>query len=107
MVIVQVSYNYAEDPEVWARAYTPERARMFVDLPGLAWKIWLDAPEEKRTGGIYCFQDRASAEAYVNGPLLGRHRANPALSNLTVTMSDTRDEMGRITRAPTGVPAHA
>lgn len=101
MVIVQVSYNYSEDPETWAKAYTAERARMFVDLPGLEWKIWLDAPEERRTGGIYCFRDRASAEAYVNGPLLGRHRANPALSNLTVTVSDTREEMGRITRAPT------
>ena len=101
MVIVQVSYNYSEDPETWAKAYTAERARLLVYLLGFYGMIWLDVREERRTGGIYCFRDRASAEAYVNGPLLGRHRANPALSNLTVTVSDTRDEMGRITRAPT------
>ena len=103
MVIVQVNYRYEGDPVEWARAYTEERARMFVDLPGLVWKIWLDAPEENRTGGIYLFRDRAHAQAYVDGPMLGRHRVNPVISDLTVTMSDTRDAMGAITRAP--VPA--
>ncbi len=73
---------------------------MFVDLPGLHWKIWLDAPEDHRTGGIYHFKDRASADAYVNGPLMDRHRKNKALQNLQVRTFNTRDEMSRVTRAP-------
>lgn len=101
MVIVTVNYSYAGDPVEWAKAYTKARAELFVDLPGLKWKIWLDAPEENRTGGIYLFEDRASAEAYANGPLLGRHRANPAISDLQVRLFNTRDDMGKVTRAPT------
>ena len=105
MVIVQVNYRYEGDPVEWAKAYTPERAAMFQDLPGLVWKIWLDAPEENRTGGIYLFRDRAAAEAYVNGPMLGRHRKNPAIHDLEVRVSGTRDAMNAVTRAP--VPAAA
>ncbi len=100
-MIVTVNYTYAGDPREWAKAYTRERAEMFVNLPGLKWKIWLDAPERNGTGGIYFFDDRASAEAYVNGPLLARHRANPAISDLQVRLFETRDDMGRVTRAPT------
>lgn len=100
MVIVQVSYNYDEEPSVWEKAYTADRAAMFVDLPGLEWKIWLNAADERRTGGIYCFRDRGSADAYVNGPLLGRHRMNPKISNINVTVSDIREDMSAITRAP-------
>ena len=73
---------------------------MFVNLPGLQWKIWLDAPEDKRTGGIYLFEDSTSADAYSNGPLMDRHRNNPALINLQVRTFNTRAEMSRITRAP-------
>ena len=100
MVIVTVNYGYNGDPEEWAKAYTPERAEMFVNLPGLKWKIWLDAPEDNRTGGIYLFNDRASADAYANGPLMDRHRKNPALLDLQVRIFNTREEMSRITRAP-------
>lgn len=107
MTVVQVNYRYAGDPAEWAKAYTEERARMFENLPGLVWKIWLDAPEENRTGGLYLFRDRASAEAYVDGPMLGRHRANPAISDLVVRVSETRDAMGTITRAPVPVAVDA
>jgi hypothetical protein len=100
MIIVQVNYRYDGDPAEWAKAYTPERAQQFENLPGLIWKIWLDAPNENRTGGIYLFKDRASAQAYVNGPVIARHRANPAIHDHTVRISDTRDAMGAITRAP-------
>ena len=100
MVIVTVNYEYEGDPAEWAKAYTPERAEMFVNLPGLQWKIWLDAPEDKRTGGIYLFEDRASADAYSNGPLMDRHRNNPVLQNLQVRTFNTREEMSRMTRAP-------
>jgi hypothetical protein len=100
MVMVTVNYEYEGDPVEWAKAYTPERAEMFVNLPGLLWKIWLDAPEDLRTGGIYHFEDRASADAYTNGPLMDRHRNNSLLQNLQVRTFNTRAEMNRITRAP-------
>ena len=100
MVIVTINYEYEDDPVERAKTYTPERAEGFVNLPGLDWKIWLDAAEDKRTGGIYHFEDRASADAYVNGPIVDRMRTNKALKNLQVRTFNTREEMSRITRAP-------
>ena len=100
MVIVTVNYEYEGDPAEWAKAYTPERAEMFVSLPGLQWKMWLDAPEDKRTGGIYLFEDRASADAYS----MARSWIGTALirrfQNLQVRTFNTREEMSRMTRAP-------
>lgn len=104
MIIVQVNYRYDGDPVEWAKAYTPERAQVFAEMPGLIWKIWLDAPEENRTGGVYLFEDRASAEAYINGPIIARHKTNPVIHDHTVWISETRDVMGAITNAPTKRP---
>ena len=100
MVIVTVNYEYEGDPVERAKTYTPERAEVFVDLPGLDWKIWLDAAEDKRSGGIYHFRDWASANAYVNGPIIDRMRNNKALKNMQIRTFNTREDMSRITRAP-------
>ncbi len=32
--------------------------------PGLIWKVWTEAPERKVAGGVYLFEDEASARAY-------------------------------------------
>ena len=51
-----------------------EMAEAFGDLagiigrsPGLRWKIWTENPEEGLGGGIYLFEDDASALAYIGG----------------------------------------
>lgn len=31
---------------------------------GLIWKVWTEAPERKVGGGVYLFEDEASARAY-------------------------------------------
>ena len=31
--------------------------------PGLIWKVWTEAPERKVAGGVYLFEDEASARA--------------------------------------------
>lgn len=48
------------------------------EMPGLVFKIWTENEEEGRAGGIYCFEDRHSAETY-----LARHRARLAAMGLT------------------------
>ena len=50
----------------------------FLKVDGLTWKIWLDSPDEPRVGGIYLFEDRAAADAYLAGPIVARLRANHA-----------------------------
>ena len=101
MMIVQVNYTRPEMAKAeWEARYTDDRAKQFLAVPGLQWKIWLDGEEERRAGGIYLFADRAAAEAYVNGPIVARMKANPDITDLQIRIFDVRQNMSEITRAP-------
>jgi hypothetical protein len=101
MVIVQINYRRPEMAKAeWEARYTDERAKPFLQVPGLLWKIWLDGDAERLAGGIYLFADRASAEAYANGPIVARIKANPDCSEVLVRVFDVRQRMSEITRAP-------
>lgn len=101
MVIVQVNYRRPEMPKAeWEARYTDDRAKQFLSVGGLQWKIWLDDADERRAGGIYLFADRAAAEAYVNGPIVARIKANPDVSELDIRIFDVRDRMTAITNGP-------
>lgn len=49
-----------------------DMANAFVELaesinrePGMIWKIWTESAKDKLGGGIYLFEDEASAQAYL------------------------------------------
>jgi hypothetical protein len=109
MVIVQINYRRPDMPKAdWDARYSHETAAPFVNLPGLQWKVWLDDPSDAQlSGGIYLFADRATAQAYLDGPIVARMRANTALSDLQIRSFDVRENMSEITRAPLGLLATA
>ncbi len=101
MVIVQINYRRPDMPkEAWEARYTDDRAAQFLAVPGLHWKIWLDGEADRMAGGIYLFEDRAAAEAYVNGPIVARLKGNAELSEVEIRVFDVRERMSAITRAP-------
>lgn len=102
MVIVQINYRRPDMPKAqWDARYSAETAAPFVALPGLEWKIWLDDPSDaQRSGGIYLFADRVAAQAYVDGPIVARMKANTAFSELQIRIFDVRQNMSEMTRAP-------
>jgi hypothetical protein len=101
MFIVQINYGYRNATRAeWEARYTDERARKFLAVDGLRWKIWIDAPDEPRVGGIYLFETRAQAEAYLAGPIVAALKANPDVENLDARIFAVRDRMSAITRAP-------
>ena len=101
MVIVQVNYRRPEMPKAeWEARYTDARAQQFFSVGGLQWKIWLDGEGEPRVGGIYLFETRAKAEAYLNGPIVAGMKANPNIENLETRIFNVRDRMSAITHAP-------
>ncbi len=103
MVIVQINYRRPDMPKAdWEARYTPERARPFLDVEGLQWKVWLDGSDERLAGGIYLFADRATADAYVAGPIVARMKANPDIAELDIRVFAVRQNMSEITRAPIG-----
>ena len=109
MVIVQINYRRPDMPKAdWDARYSHDTAAPFVNLPGLQWKVWLDDPSDAQlSGGIYLFADRATAQAYLDGPIVARMRANTALSELQIRSFDVRENMSEITRAPLGLLAAA
>jgi hypothetical protein len=101
MVIVQINYRRPEMPKAeWEARYTDERAAQFLAVPGLHWKVWLDGDAERLAGGIYLFESRPEAEAYVSGPIVARLKSNPELSEVSIRIFDVRERMSEITRAP-------
>jgi hypothetical protein len=64
-VLLQIDFPYegpfgAEMSEVFAPL-----AESIAQESGLIWKIWTENRETKEAGGIYLFEDTASAEAYL------------------------------------------
>src|SRR5207247_8887770 len=59
-------------------------ANTVADVVGLRWKIWLRNPAQREAGGIYLFDDEASAQAYLAGAVVDELTRHPALSASTV-----------------------
>lgn len=101
MVVLQINYRRPDMPaQEWDARYTDEIAKPFVDMQGLKWKIWIDEPTDQLSGGIYLFETRADAEAYLNGPIVARMKANNALADLSFRVFEIREHVSRLTRAP-------
>lgn len=102
-VLLQVNFDW-NVTEAEAAAYsTAEKAKLFWIVPGLSWKIWLRDPETGKSGGIYLFKDRASAQAYVDGPIAAAVRKFPKSSNHSFTIFDVREENTAVTGGPVDV----
>jgi len=89
MVVQIVQFQLAgigpEDYEAKAEQIAPA----FAALPGLIAKAWLADPDENTCGGVYLWTDRAAAEAYAEGELLGATRRNPAFAGFRSSIFDT------------------
>lgn len=101
--VVQVNFDYDVTEEELARRSNPERAAMFRTVRGLRWKIWMRDAGRRESGGIYLFDDRESAEAYVNGPIVAAARSLPNASGHSVKMFEVREEVSAVTGAPIDV----
>lgn len=63
--ILQVDFPYAGPWGAEMSAAMQTLAQSINNEPGLLWKIWTENPDTNEAGGIYCFQDSASAQAYL------------------------------------------
>ena len=97
--VVQIAFVFDMSPEACDRAAV-RLADAIMAVPGLRWKIWLIDRAAREAVGVYFFEDKASARAYLEGPIVTGLAANPALQNLTVRLYDIQDEATAITRGP-------
>ena len=73
-------------------------AEVIAQAPGLRWKIWTENPDEGLSGGIYLFDDDASAQAY-----LTEHTARLAsfgITDLRAVMFQINEPLTAINHGP-------
>lgn len=99
-VILQINFVNDVSEEELAANTSLDGAKAISELPGLHWKVWLRNPQSREGGGIYLFDTRAQAEAWVAGPVISGLRQNPKVSDFSAKIFEVREEVSRITRAP-------
>jgi hypothetical protein len=114
--ILQVNYRFPkpinevpkEDQEKLIKMAI-EGAKHISNVSGLRWKIYLQNPEKGEVGGIYLFEDEASLENYLNGPIMkqrtqgkfgdGKHVFSPII-DVTIKQFDVMEDLTKITHGP-------
>ena len=95
-VNVQIQFDLPRPAEY--RQMADHVARAVAAVPGLLSKVWILDEEHGHCGGVYLFADRAAATAYLEGPIVARLRANPAVTGVEVRLFDVLDGPSVITR---------
>lgn len=95
--ILQINFKLSVSVDDYEQACLPA-AQPIADTPGLRWKVWLIAEHE--AGGIYLFDDEASAQAFLAGPIVAAVKSNPAMSQVSAKTFDVMEGLTAITRGP-------
>ena len=97
--ILQINFKFSVSPSEYEQAFTPA-ANSLADTPGLRWKVWLMNDAEREAGGIYLFDDEASLQAFLGGPIAAAVKGNPALTNMSAKLFDVMENLTAVTRGP-------
>jgi hypothetical protein len=98
-IMLQINFNFSVSKEQYQEAVAP-LADKFANLPGLKWKVWILNAENSEAGGIYMFDNQASVDEYLAGPLAKIVTTHPALSNFSVKQFAIMKDITKITRGP-------
>ncbi len=98
-IMLQLNFNFSVTKEEYEQAVSP-LADKFANVPGLKWKIWILNPEKSEAGGIYLFENQASLDNYLAGPLAETVTTHPALSNFSIKQFGIMKDITQITRGP-------
>ncbi len=98
-IMLQLNFNFSVTKEEYEQAVSP-LADKFANVPGLKWKIWILNPDKSEAGGIYLFENQASVDNYLSGPLAETVTTHPALSNFSIKQFGIMKDITQITRGP-------
>ncbi len=94
--ILQINYKYNRTSQEQEKA----SAQTIANVKGIIWKIWILNDTEKTAGGIYLFENEASAEAYLKGPIIATMKNMPVISDFEAKIFDIIPEPTKITHGP-------
>ncbi len=97
--ILQINYRYNRTRTEQEKAAL-QSAQTIASVKGIVWKVWIVNEAEGMAGGIYLFEDEASVEAYLKGPIIAAMKSVPVISNFDAKMFDIMPEPTKITHGP-------
>lgn len=100
--ILQINFTFSGISRGELEAAWLSAAQPIAETPGLCWKVWLMNEQEHECGGVYLFDDEASVQGFLNGPIVAATKDAPILSNASVKIFDMMAEHTAITRGPVG-----
>ncbi len=100
--ILQINYRFTSSLADFTSLVTP-MAQPISAVPGLAWKIWLINETEREAGGIYLFENREAAQAFVGSDAVRSFASHPTITNVNAKMFAPDEALSKITRAPLDV----
>ena len=98
---LQVSFKFDGDRDTFEKTFE-DAVQPIADTAGLRWKIWLWNEEERVGAGVYLFDDQASIDAYLGGPIIAPLGDHPAISEISVKVYDIVERPTVTTRGPIG-----
>lgn len=98
--LLQIDFAMQEPfGEAMSEAFAP-LAESIAQEKGLIWKIWTENAATKEAGGIYLFEDEATAMAYLQ---MHTARLNSfGISPINAKIFDINEPLSLIDRAPIG-----
>ncbi len=97
--ILQINFKFNVSRGEYEQAVS-SLAREIAVVAGLRWKVWIMNEAESEAGGIYLFDDEASVNAYLEGPIVAQVTSHPALSDFSVKQFDVMEDVTAVTRGP-------
>lgn len=100
--ILQINFRYKKVSASEFEATVNPMAGPISEVKGLRWKIMMHNEETREAGGVYLFDDEASVDAYLSGPIVAQVTGHPALSDFSVKKFGIMEQFTEITRGPVG-----
>lgn len=97
--VLQINFKFNVTQAQYEQAVAPLAAPIAA-VAGLRWKVWITNAQESEAGGIYLFQDEATANAYLAGPIVAQVVSHPALHSFSVKQFDVMPDVTETTRGP-------
>jgi hypothetical protein len=97
--ILMITFKFAGSKADYLDTFR-EVAAPIAATAGLRWKIWPWNEEDQMGGGIYLYEDAASAQAYLGGPIAAGLGQIPTVSEISVKQFEVLDSLTKITRGP-------
>lgn len=97
-VVLQVHFEMEGPFGSEMTAQFTKLAESINEEPGFLWKIWTENERLKEAGGIYIFDTRENAEAYLD--IHSKRLESFGIDKVNAKIFDTNDELTKITNGP-------